>query len=383
MGMNGDRAMKAVLRTTVGAIMISGGVVTTGAAMADGACHADYAGAQISKYKQIQPFDAGGPVFDASKAKGKTILAIQEISSNPFTQSVEAGMKQAADKNGVKLIDYPNQGQRSQWAQGIESAIARKVDAIVLIGGTISPEYLRPQADAAEAAGIPIITVVNEDLTQPAGYKAAARVAQPYEQAARLDADWVIADANCNASVLVLGSKEVLGWPASQKAIEDEFAAQCGKTCKIDIRNIPVPDWATRIQSETQSALLADPKIKYIIPVYDGMTQFVLPAIQAVGEMDTVKVATFNGTPFALRYIQTGTPVKMDVGENNAQVGYAALDQAMRVLTGVGPIANGNTHIPLRVFDSSNVGETGTPPVLGQGYGNDFVAGYDKIWGRK
>jgi ribose transport system substrate-binding protein len=96
--------------------------------------------------------------------------------------------------------------------------------------------------------------------------------------------------------------------------------------------------------------------------------------------MDEIKIATFNGTPFALGYIQDGTPVKMDVGENNAQVGYAALDQAMRIFAGVGPIESGDTKIPLRIFDASNVDETGTPPVLGQGYGNDFVAGYEKLW---
>src|SRR5690606_13531169 len=127
-----------------------------------------------------------------------------------------AGLEEAAAKFDIEIIDYPNQGQRNQWAQGIESAIARKVDAITLIGGTISPEYMRPQVDAAEAAGIPIITVVNEDLSHPAGYKATARVAEPYEPARRLAADWVIADSDCKASVLVLGSKEVLGWPASQ-----------------------------------------------------------------------------------------------------------------------------------------------------------------------
>lgn len=376
--------MNTLLRTLVCAGTTVGGMaLMAGSSLAAGSCDLDHVKAQIEKYKAVQPFDAGGPAFDASKARGKTILNIQEISSNPFTQSVTAGLKEAADKFGITVIDYPNQGQRNQWAQGIESAISRKVDAITLIGGTISPEYMRPQVDAAEAAGIPIVTVVNEDLSQPAGYKATARVAQPYAQAGRLDADWVIGDSNCSASVLVLGSKEVLGWPASQEGIADEFEKYCGEGCKVSFRNIPVPEWATRIQSETQSALLADPNIKYIIPVYDGMTQFVLPAIQAVNAMDEIKIATFNGTPFALGYIQNGTPVKMDVGENNAQVGYAALDQVMRILTGAGPIASGDTKIPLRVFDASNIDETGKPPVLGQGYGNDFIAGYEKIWSGK
>jgi ribose transport system substrate-binding protein len=79
--------------------------------------------------------------------------------------------------------------------------------------------------------------------------------------------------------------------------------------------------------------------------------------------------------------IQTGNTVEMIVGENETHLGYAAMDQAMRLVTGVHPIADGDYGIPLRVFDQSNVDETGVPPKYGVGYGDQWRNGFLKAWG--
>jgi ribose transport system substrate-binding protein len=358
----------------------SGDTTTNASAGGASGCDRAYAQAQVDKYKQLPKFEPPGPAFDASKARGKMVFNIQETSANPYTQSITAAMKEVAQKYGIKFVDYPNQGQRTQWAQGVQTAISRKADAITLVGGTISPNYFKPQADAAERAGIPLVTVTNEDIDQEPGYKVTARVAQPYAASARLNADWVIADTNCKADVLVLTSKEVIGSPAEVDAIKDEFAKRCGDGCKLSFSDVPVPDWPTKVQQEVQAGVQRNPDLNYVIPLYDGMTQFVLPGIQAAGAATRVKVTTFNGTPFALRYIQTKTPLVSDVGENTGQVGYGAMDQAMRLLAGVDPIKSGDEKIPLRIFDATNVDEAGTPPKLGKGYGDEYLTGYEKIW---
>jgi hypothetical protein len=58
------------------------------------------------------------------------------------------------------------------------------------------------------------------------------------------------------------------------------------------------------------------------------------------------------------------------------------MDQAMRLTTGVKPIADGDYGIPLRVFDDSNVDQTGVPPKYGLGYGGDkWRNGFVNAWG--
>jgi ribose transport system substrate-binding protein len=79
--------------------------------------------------------------------------------------------------------------------------------------------------------------------------------------------------------------------------------------------------------------------------------------------------------------IEEDSPVKMDVGENPAQLGYAAIDQTLRLITGTGPVESGDQNIGLRIFDISNVDEAGDPPALGVGYGDEWKSGYLKLWG--
>jgi len=357
----------------------SGGTPGSGNSSASG-CDLTQINAALEKYSGSSPFKEPGPAFSIKKAKGKTIFNIQESSTNPFTQALTTSMSVAAQKAGMTLKDYPNQGDHTQWVQGMNTAIAQKADAITLTGGTISPTYFKPQAAAAKAAGIPIFTVLNEDLTQPQGPDVTARVAQPYDEAARLSVDYVLKETNCAANALVLTSKEVIGSPASIAAINDEFKKYCPK-CKVSFQNVSVPSWSTQISGTVRSAIQADPKLNYVVPLYDSMSQFVVPGIQLSGATGKVHISTFNGTPFVLKMIQDADVVRMDVGENPAQVGYAAVDQVARVLTETRPIASGDEGIPLRVFTKNNVAEAGTPPVLGKGYSSDFEAGYQKLWG--
>jgi ribose transport system substrate-binding protein len=345
------------------------------------ACDLHYVTKQIDDHKGIAHWAYPGDPFDAKKAAGKTIFTIQETSTNPFTNTIVAGMKDVADKIGMKVVDYPNQGQRTQWIQGIQLAISQKVDVIVLLGGTIGPIYFREQAAAADRAGIPIVTVVDHDVTQGAEPNTAARVGQPYAEAARLDADWIIKQTKCKANVLVITTNELIAGDINSQAAQHEFDRYCGDGCETRFVNVPLSQWATKIGTTTQTQVSSNPHLNYVFPLYDAMSQFVVPAIQLGGGITRVKVATFNGTPGILRMIQTGDTVEMIVGENETHLGYAAMDQAMRLMTGVDPIGDGDYSIPLRVFDGSNVDETGDPPQYGVGYGDQWSRGFLKAWG--
>jgi ribose transport system substrate-binding protein len=348
---------------------------------ASGSCDLDYVTRQIDDHRGIADWAYPGESFDAKKAAGATIFTIQENSTNPFTNTIIAGMKDVADRIGMTLVDYPNQGQRTQWIQGIQQAISQKVDVIVLAGGTIGPIYFEEQAAAAERAGIPIVTVVDRDLTQDAEPDTAARVGQPYAEAARLDADWIIQQTRCRANALVITSNELIAGDINSVAAQDEFDRYCGDGCATKFVNVPLAQWSTRIGTTTQTEVASNPGLNYVFPLYDAMSQFVVPAIQLGGGITRVKVATFNGTPGILRMIQTGDTVEMIVGENEIHLGYAAMDQAMRSMAGVDPIADGDYGIPLRVFDDSNVDETGVPPDYGVGYGNQWRDGFLEAWG--
>lgn len=343
-----------------------------------------YVSAQIAKYKQIPTFIPAGPAFSARKGAGKTIFTMPITSAIPYINQTDQAMAKIAKRYGYKWIEFPNQGSPAQWVQGMEQAIAKKVDLIVLQGAPV-PQLLVPQLAAAKAAGIPVLLshIIDVTGTCPTTLVTAC-VKAPFNQSGRLEADWVIQQSKGKANTLVITSNEVLPSAGIVASIQDEFSKRCGTGCGVKVLNVPVSDWFTTAGSlATQTVLNANPDMKYVIPIYDSQSFFAVPAITAAGKTSSVKIATYNGTPSVMKFLAAGNVVAMEAGENLDWLAHAFMDQAMRMLTGAPLIKNGIANTPLRVFDASNIAQAGSPPAQSKGYGKAYYRGYAKLWSGK
>ncbi len=333
--------------------------------------------------KQIEPFTtkptfvSAGPAFDARTCmKGKSILSIPVSSANPFTANIEKAMAAAAKKVGFKFTTWENQGQSSQWVQGMDTAVNQKVDLIDLLAGT-DPRVLVPQVQAARAAKIPVVASHYNGTEQTAEVMKYADGDVPidYFKAGGLLADWAVVQTKGHMNALELIASGPLSTDSMMAGISSELK-HC-TDCKTKVMNFAVPDWGTRITPGVQAALLADPTINYIIVIYDSMTQFVVPAVTITGAGDRVKIDAFNGTPFVLGLVQTGQ-VQMDIGENLDWIGHALIDSEMRRVCGL-PLVS-DPKIPFYLFTKDNAKDAGTPPQLSQGYGDAYVKGFADQW---
>lgn len=339
----------------------------------------------INQYKQTPTFKAPGPAFDASKAQGKTIFYIPLNSTLPFDTLMANGAKEAADAAGAKFVLYSNQGRPSEWIQGMDSAISRKVDLIVLAGAP-DPKLLGPQIKAAKAAGIPVIvthlydaTYVHKALTEEP--ELAGIVPANHYMGGRLMADLAIKETKGRVHALFITANEVQPSRGIVAAFQDELKKYCPDTCKATVVNIPIPSWAEKVPTTVQTNLLKDPNINFVVPVYDGMTPLLAAGITQAGKSSSVKVVAYNGTASVLQMIQKKNLVVGEIGEPIEWLGWSIVDEALRILSGAKPVTNEYT--PLRVFDQSNVDETGDPATQTKGYGdpNEFKDGYKKLWG--
>jgi ribose transport system substrate-binding protein len=336
--------------------------------------------AEIDKYTGLPEFIPPGPPFDTSKVRGKTVFNIPDSTANPFAVSIAKGEGEAAKLLGINYISCSDQGLVSQWAQCFGQAVQRKVGLINDFGG-VDPRVVGPQIHAAQKTGIPVVATHVYGYSQTPLYVNTS-IPAPYEEAGRLMADWVVLDTGGQTDVLVVVSNEVLGTPPIVAGLRDVFGKYCPTTCHLTFVNVPVSDWSTKIQPEVQVNLTRNPRINYIIPIYDSMSQFVVPAITASGRVGKVFISTFNGTPFVLGYMETGKIVRMDIGENLDWVGWAIMDADARVLAGEHLPMTFDGHFPLRVFTKQNVEQAGVPPQLSTGYGNAYRKGYQKLWGK-
>ncbi|MCW2701467.1 MAG: ABC-type sugar transport system periplasmic component-like protein [Blastococcus sp.] len=338
--------------------------------------------ANVEKYQALPEFTPPGDPIDPSPLKGKSMFLIP-LAPNPFNENIQDTMKSIADKVGMKFTLYPNQGKASEWVQGMNAALTAKPDIIVLSTAP-DPRVLQPQLDQAKKAGIPVLVThfYDDSSPQPPDCDGCAAgvtglVTAPFNVAGKAAADWIIKDSGGTGNVLVIGAADILPSPATVDVVTKELAEACDG-CKSTVVNIPVADWNTKVQGEVQAALNRDPSIDYVYPLYDAMVAGVVPAVQTTGKTGKVKVVSYNGSPYALKYIQDGDIVAMNVGEDTVGIGYASMDQAFRILLGQ-PTVDERT--PIRIWDDSNVDDSGTPPVVGKGYGTALSEGYTKLWG--
>ncbi|WP_084269591.1 sugar ABC transporter substrate-binding protein [Patulibacter minatonensis] len=340
-----------------------------------------YAKDQLAKYSAVPTFKPEGEQLDVSSLKGKTVYSIPITTSIPFYKDGEAAMSAAAKKAGVKYVTFPAQGKVSDFQQGFSDAINAKASVIILNGPL--PDTLAPQLRAAKAAGVKVIAAHEEDPTSPTPAGVDAVAAGEFYDAARLMVDKAIADQNGKpVNALAISSDETRPSKGMVAAMKDELAKHCGDKCKLTVTNIPVADWATKIQPQVQSELNRDGDINTILPIYDSMAQYTDPAIRQAARGRTVNVYSFNGTPSINALMQKGgSNLKANVGESPTWIGQLTMDQAFRLMLGKQPLDK--PAAPLRVFTPENVAEAGTPPVSGKGFGDSADQGYDALWGLK
>jgi ribose transport system substrate-binding protein len=337
----------------------------------------DRAKAVIAQYREKPVFQAPGAPFDARAcAANKKMLSMPNSSANPFLKGIIRQEIKAGQELGLAVTEWENQGQPNQWVQGMNFAIQGHFNVVDLISG-VNPQLIEPQIRAAADAGVKTMASHFYDPSQPVDPLLAASLPVDFNRVGKILADWAIMRTDSKANIVIIKDDDVPPTAPLVAGIADELAANC-PGCKIVQQiNVGVTEWGTRIQPSVQSALIANPTVNFVIPIYDSMSQFVVPAIRLTGKGATVKIATFNGTPFVIDYVQQGA-VDMDIGESLDWIARATIDGYLRALCGL-PVPKG-IGVPFYLFDATNAKEAGTPANFDQGYGSDYVAGFKSIW---
>ena len=337
---------------------------------------------KVAADKAIPTWTAPGPPVDVSKLRGKRVFIIPLV-PNPLNESIQNTYKQIFNAVGVSWTIYANQGLTSEWVAGMDEAIAQRPDLIILSTAP-DPRDLQPQLRAAKQAGIPVEVTHFYDRSSPpppaclaCAAGVTALVTAPNSGAGAAEADWIINDSHGHAHVLIVAAPDLIPAPGIVSAMEHQYRTYC-PACTYKVTEVPVTQWNTGVQSEVQSALLADPSINYVDPIADAMCTGAVPAVQAVGKTGSVKVVSFNGSPFALDDIRTGTIMAMDASENTRWIGFADVDQAFRLLAGMSPV---DETVPFRLMDKGNVTQAGVPATNYLGYGTAYAAGFWHLWG--
>jgi ribose transport system substrate-binding protein len=330
---------------------------SSGASGADGSSGASGSGgaavqdavAAVDEYRDgVAPTGEVSALEGIDQLRGKTVMYMPIALTVPFFQAAIHGLTDALEPVGATLQTCDAKANPSAAAACLDQAVKQGVAAVVT---DAVPQAFAAQAfSAVQQAGIPLVTVNSGDGETSATQAYVGGTGST--NASRLSADWIIADSQGAANVLLL---EIVDSPASigyvEKGAIPEFADQC-PDCKVTVVKSTTSD-LQNVPSLISTALVRDPDIGYVYAEFDADVPAVVQGLQTSSAGAGVKVVGTTGVLTSLQLIASGQHQVADVAQDGYEEGWQAADQAFRMV--LGQPAREGVNATLRIFDKTNI----------------------------
>jgi len=324
----------------------------------------------------------GPPIPVGTSLRGKKVQLISPI-DNQFSETAGKAMQAAGKVAGVTVFTDYAAGSLTQIQSGIQSAITKHVNAIVIL--SVPPAAIAQPIRNAISHGIPVLMMGDHDpgplnaTERSLGIK--ADITGCYSCAGRSIANFVVSESKGSAHALFINSPDIGDATLEMNGFKSQMKKLCS-SCSVQTVGIPVANWATQITSSVASAIAAHPDINYIVPVFDTMEAFVTPAIKAANAVNRVKLASFNASEAQMKEMQAGTKPTWiaDGGYNLTWWGWTAMDDVFRVL--LNKPALPSEAVPQGFFTHASSKRYNFSGSQDPWYGNpQYVSGFKKLWG--
>jgi ABC-type sugar transport system substrate-binding protein len=336
----------------------------------------------VSQEEQPPKFTGPTSKVDIAKAKGKTVYYVSLTEEIPALHEWGVVLGQQLQAAGVHIQKCDAKGSPDGITSCLTQALAAKPDMIV--AQALDTKFIASYIARAKSEGIKFVTAQTGTPGIPTVPGDLAEVTFDYPQVGRILADWFVADSGCTKGgpQIVTSTSSRQPSAAEVAGMQSEIKKLCPSLNVPSVQNVLIPDWPTKLATTTRSLLTSNPNLNYILPLYDGMTIYMVPAINGIiAAKSRVKVGSFNATPVVIQNeLAKPSPLAADVGGPNQWYGVALADNALRVLAGQTPVANEN--VPLRLFTRDNVGTIDPKKDESTWYGSvNPICEYHKLWG--
>src|SRR5215211_9414281 len=241
----------------------------------------------------------------ANNAGAKRIGVTLLTREHEFYRQLEAGLKEAADKQGYQLIitsgDFDLAKQQSQ----IENFIVQKVDAIILCPA--DSKGIGPAIEQANRAGIPVFTA---DIAAQGG-QVVSHVASDNLAGGRLAAEFIAKALNGQGEVGIIGQPEVQSGLDRELGFKEEMKKHPGIKVAAALNGGGLRDKALKA---AEDMLQGNPNLKGIFGINDDSALGALSAAEARGRGGLVIVG-YDAIPEAVKAIERGSALKADVAQ--------------------------------------------------------------------
>ncbi|WP_162002724.1 substrate-binding domain-containing protein [Microvirga tunisiensis] len=330
---------------------------------------------EITRNAQTTP-SWPGPTEPAPAPKNKFIVEIS------CTHAVEGCKKNSeAIEDVAKRLGWRYKIIVVSDATGFDAAVMTGInagaDGIILNG--IDTKLISGGIASAKAKMIPIVSP--QLLNEVGPYGVDADVSSDAAEVGKIIAAEAIANHNGKMHVLMLNIAE---WQLPARIMKGVKATLDGcSKCQITYAT-PIDFTSsvigTTLPQQVVAAIRRDPKINVIIEGIDPMANFIIPALDAAGMRDKVKMYSSLANPGPLQLMREGNVLVADVGVSLKWGVWGAIDQMIRIMNGQ-PTVHQVVPVQLLTMEVPD-----SLPAPGTAYTSDasgFAEKYLTLWGIK
>jgi len=341
--------------------------------------------AQLQTLQQTVPASFGGPTTPAKAPAGIKIATISSDQTLEGDANVAAAIAKAAGSIGWQERTFDGQGSTTTQNTVIGNAVSWGAKVIVL--DAVNPVTVQTGLAAAQAAGAVIVGAdgatggfsPNPVIKPPAGdVWPATEVSVNNEAVGEYMGKWIEADSGGAAKSLILGDKEFSGSVTGPEGMVSVLKGCSGCTTSPIVWFVAA-DITSSLGNQVVSYVRNHPGTDYVSVPYDPAVPAVVTALQNAGLSSQVKIISNLGDQQNLNYISNGTVQAADFAWDATYIGYATVDQSIRLLDKLPVSSPDGENVPYAVLTKDNLGNSATQKTGWQA-SYDYEAKFLALW---
>jgi ribose transport system substrate-binding protein len=324
-------------------------------------------------------FEVPGDPVDVSSLEGETVYYIPLTAQISVFQLYGDKIAEALDAAGVDLQVCDGGANPSQVAGCIDQA--RGASAAAIIADNVPYGMAANAFDAARSAGIPVVLTNMLEDPGHAADETLAYVVGPAAEMLTSAADWIIADSDGEATVVLQKVTDNPSTVGLAEAAEQRFADRC-PDCTVVVNEVSAANFPL-IPSSTSSAILSNPDTGYVLAEFEHFVQPTIGGIQQTPNGADIRIVASAATLSGLEMLAGDSQVHADAGQNFSYQGWATADAVFRMVAGQ---QVPEYDISYRLFTQDNVDDvdlSADGEGSGEWYGpTDYAEDFTALWGR-
>jgi inositol transport system substrate-binding protein len=264
---------------------------------------------------------------EPAKADKKITVGVSLLGlKNEFIMNIKNAMDAKAKELGVNVIISDGQDSAENQISQVENFIAQKVDVIIL--NPISTDGCKPAVEAANKAGIPILTVNTLVANQD---KCVTFVGSDAVESGRLQAEYAAKLMNGKGNIVVMYGQMGHDAQIGRKKGLDEVLA---KNPDMKIVADKTANWARADgMALMENWLQSGKEINAVLAQNDEMALGAMKALEDAKKLDKTLVFGIDAIPDALKAIQAGKMAGTVFQDAKGQ-GAGSIEAAVKIAKG-------------------------------------------------